>query len=102
MAPAFSRSTALGRPSFTLNTTLHARPAARSTAAVPRAPVHGVGAAFIHLEHDLARQARRAQHRSRAAGGHKLEPQRRELARHRHGFRLVVLIYADEYGAFLR
>src|ERR1017187_5992424 len=71
MEPAFSRSTALGRPSFTLNTTLHARPAARSTAAVPRVATS-------------------------------LEPQRRELARHRHGFRLVVLIYADEYGAFLR
>src|ERR1022692_4500506 len=36
MDPAFSKSTALGRPSFTLNTTLHAKPAARNAAAVPR------------------------------------------------------------------
>src|ERR1700691_4906411 len=36
MDPAFNKSTALGRPSFTLNTILHASPAARIAAAVPR------------------------------------------------------------------
>ena len=64
--------------------------------------VHGIRAAFIHLEHDLARQSGRAQHRSRAARGYKLEPQRHKLARHRDGFRLVVIVHADEHGAFLR
>src|SRR6202167_5982367 len=37
--PALSRSTAFGRPSFTLNTVLTGRPAARIIAAVPRVAV---------------------------------------------------------------
>ena len=36
MLPPFSRSTALGRPSFTLKTVLQCSPALRSAAAVPR------------------------------------------------------------------
>ena len=64
--------------------------------------IHRVGPAFIHLENSPANQPGIAQRRRRAARRRQREAEFGEPPGHRHGFRLVVVVDADEDRALLR